>query len=79
MYDRKLVGVASRVEARRIISCGIYRPLIAALAGEALEMVDVVSCLHDHLEGRNQFRAGRAVTGRAEQPAYVYVHPPTHE
>ena len=38
------------------------------LTGEALQMVDVSPGPHHHLEGRDDFVAGRAVAGGAEQP-----------
>jgi len=47
--------------------------LITALARKTLEMVDVVSRFHDHLERRNEFRAGGAVPGRAEQSANMHA------
>ena len=43
--------------------------MAALLAGEALEVVDVVPGPHDHLEGRDHLGARRAVAGVAEQPA----------
>jgi len=48
------------------------RPLTTALASETFEVVDVVLCLHDHLKRRDEFRAGRAVASRAEQPTYMH-------
>ena len=48
-----------------------HRPLTAALAGEAFQMINVVSRFHDHLESGDEFGAGRAVSGRAEQPANI--------
>lgn len=42
-------------------------PVVALLACEALQMVNIALRSHHHLEGRNHFIAGRAVTGRAEQ------------
>lgn len=46
-------------------------PMVALLASEALEVVDVAACAHHHLEGRDHFVAGRAVTSVAEQPQIV--------
>ena len=43
-------------------------PVSALLAGEALQMVDVGPGPHHHLEGRDDFVAGGAVAGGAEQP-----------
>ena len=44
-------------------------PVVALLAGEALQVVDVGPRPHHHLEGRNHLLARRAVTRRPEQPA----------
>ena len=41
--------------------------MVALLAGEALQMVDIVSGPHHHFEGGDHFRAGRAVAGGAEE------------
>ena len=46
-------------------------PVAALLAGEALQMVDVSPGSHHHLEGRDDFVAGRAVAGGAEQPENI--------
>ena len=44
-------------------------PVVALLAREALEVVDVGARPHHHLEGRDHLLARRAVTRRPEQPA----------
>ena len=41
--------------------------MVALLTSEALEVIDICSGPHDHLEGRDDFVAGRAVARRAEQ------------
>ncbi len=46
-----------------------HPPVVALLAREALQVVDVGPGPHHHLEGRDHLVAGRAVAGRAEQPA----------
>ena len=45
--------------------------MIALLAGEALEVVDVRLGAHDHLEGGYGFVAGRAVARVSEEPQVV--------
>ncbi len=52
-----------------LVSPSLLLPVIALLAREALEMVDVGPRPHHHLEGRDDFVAGRAVTRRTEQSA----------
>ena len=39
----------------------LYIPVVAVLAGETLEVIDVALGLHDHLKGRNDFPARCAV------------------
>jgi hypothetical protein len=41
-------------------------PLVALLAGETVEMVDVAFGSHDHLKGRNGFAASGAIARRSE-------------
>ena len=41
--------------------------MVALLTGEAFEVIDVGSSPHDHLEGRDDLVAGRAITGCAKQ------------
>ena len=48
-----------------------FLPVAALLAGEALQMVDVSPGSHHHLEGRDDFVAGGAVAGGAEQPENI--------
>ena len=43
--------------------------MVALLAGEALQVVDVGPRPHHHLEGRDHLVARRAVARRPEQPA----------
>lgn len=43
-------------------------PLIAELAREAVQVVDVLFGPHDHLEGRDELVAGRTVPRDAKQP-----------
>ena len=45
--------------------------MIALLTGEAFQVVDVVAGPHDHLESGNDFVAGRAEAGVAEEPQIV--------
>jgi hypothetical protein len=40
--------------------------LVALLAGETIEMVDVAFGSHDHLKGRNGFAASGAIARRSE-------------
>ena len=47
----------------------IVLPVVALLACEALEVVDVGARPHHHLEGGDHLLARRAVTRRPEQPA----------
>jgi len=42
------------------------KPLVALLAGETVEVVDVALGPHHHLEGRNDFAARGAVASRSE-------------
>lgn len=42
-------------------------PVVALLACETLQMVNIAFCSHHHFEGGDHFVAGRTVTGRAEQ------------
>ena len=41
-------------------------PLMTLLTGETVEVVDVALGPHHHLEGRDDFAAGGAVTRRSE-------------
>ena len=43
-------------------------PVAALLAGEALQVIDVGSGPHHHLECRDDLLAGRAVARRAKEP-----------
>lgn len=45
--------------------------VVALLAGEALQVVDVGPRPHHHLKGRNHLLARRAVTRRPEQPEVI--------
>jgi hypothetical protein len=42
-------------------------PVIALLASEALEMIDIISRSHHHLERWNNFGACSTVAGASEQ------------
>lgn len=44
-----------------------FLPVIALLTSEALQVVDVGSRAHHHLERRDDFAAGRAVAGISEE------------
>lgn len=46
-----------------------HPPLVAELAGEAVEVVDVVPGPHHHLEGWDQLAAGGTVSRGAKEPA----------
>ena len=48
---------------------GQHSPLVAELAGEAVEVIYIVPGPHHHLEGWNQLAAGSAVSCGAEEPA----------
>jgi len=43
-------------------------PVIALLTSEALQVIDVGSRAHHHLERRDDLAAGRAVTGISKEP-----------
>lgn len=45
-----------------------HSPLIAELAGEAVQVVDVLLGPHDHFKGWYEFAAGGAVPRHTEQP-----------
>lgn len=47
-------------------SCTV--PVVALLAGKALEVVDIALGSHHHLEGRDDFVTRCAVARRAKQP-----------
>lgn len=54
----------------RVIHVWIWtciRPVVALLTSEALQMIDVCSCSHDHLERRYHFAARCTVASVAEQ------------
>lgn len=46
-----------------------HSPLVAELAGEAVEVIHIVPGPHHHLEGWDQLAAGSAVSCGAKQPA----------
>lgn len=46
-------------------------PMIALLAGETFQMINVRSSSHHHLEGRDWLVARRAVASVAEHPEIV--------
>ena len=46
-------------------------PLVALLAGEAVQVVNVALGPHHHLEGRDDFAARGTVARRPEQPAKI--------
>lgn len=48
---------------------GWHSPLVAELAGEAVEVIHVVSGPHHHLEGGDQLAASSAVSCGAKEPA----------
>lgn len=43
-------------------------PLVTELAGEAVEVIDVLLGPHDHLEGWDELATGRTVPRHAKQP-----------
>lgn len=45
-------------------------PLITELAGEAVQVVDVLLRSHHHLEGRDELAAGSTVPRHAKQPVW---------
>lgn len=68
---------ADQLTGKYIVSCGadflhllqcLCSPLVAKLAGETVQVVNIVSGSHDHLEGRDQLAARSAVSRRAEEP-----------
>ncbi len=46
----------------------LFSPVVALLAGEALQVVDVCPGAHHHLEGGDHLVARRAVASSAKQP-----------
>lgn len=46
-------------------------PVITLLTSEALKMINITSSPHHHLEGRNNFVAGRTEARVAEQPQVI--------
>ena len=46
----------------------LYVPVVALLACEALQVIDVCPCPHDHLESGNDLVTGGTVTGGAKEP-----------
>ena len=49
--------------------CFDHSPLIAELAGEAVQVVDILLGPHDHFEGRDELAARRAIPRHPKQPA----------
>lgn len=50
-----------------------HSPLVAKLAGKAVEMIHIVPGPHHHLEGWDQLAAGGTVSCGAEEPAESMV------
>lgn len=44
-------------------------PLVAELAGKAVQMVNIISGPHHHLKGRDQLTAGSAIPSGPKEPA----------
>lgn len=44
-------------------------PLVAKLAGKAVQMVNIISGPHHHLKGRDQLTAGSAIPSGPKEPA----------
>jgi hypothetical protein len=53
-------------EFLKILNVILDVPLVALLAGETIEMVDVAFGSHDHLKGRNGFATSGAIARRSE-------------
>ena len=60
----------SRNPSRNPKRCRLL-PLVALLAGEAVQVVNVALGPHHHLEGRDDFAARGTVARRPEQPAKI--------
>jgi hypothetical protein len=50
----------------KILNVILDVPLVALLAGETIEMVDVAFGSHDHLKGRNGFATSGAIARRSK-------------
>lgn len=47
-------------------------PLVAELAGKAVQVIDILLGSHDHLEGWDELAAGCTVPRHAKQPAKTW-------
>lgn len=47
----------------------MFSPLVAKLAGKAVQMVNVISGPHHHLKGRDQLTTGSTIPSSPKEPA----------
>lgn len=51
---------------------GFYLPLVALLASETVQMINVGFGFHNHLESRNWFTTSSATSGRSEKSIEIF-------
>lgn len=66
-----VIVLAQDLVVEQVEAIAHAKPVVAVLAGEALQMVDIPTGPHDHFKGRYCFAARRAETSSAEKPEVV--------